>query len=78
MEFGQRALGNRSILADPRDPDMKNKINKLIKHREWYRPFAPSVLQEFQEEFFETNQKVPFMEKVAGIKAEKQKHPPFK
>src|SRR3990167_4508381 len=39
MEFGQRSLGNRSIIADPRDPLMKDKINQLIKHREWYRPF---------------------------------------
>jgi len=73
MEFGQRALGNRSILADPRDPDMKDKINKLIKHREWYRPFAPSVLEEYESEYFEINSPSPFMQKVYLVKKGKRK-----
>lgn len=67
MEIGQRALGNRSILGDARDPEMKNKINKLIKHREWYRPFAPSVLDECQEEFFDIKAASPFMQVVVPI-----------
>lgn len=71
MEFGQRALGNRSILADPRDPEMKDKINRLIKHREWYRPFAPSVMQECQSEYFETSFSSPFMQIVSEVKKEK-------
>lgn len=75
MEFGQRALGNRSIIADPRDPKMKDKVNMTIKYREAFRPFAPSVLYEHVDEFFETNgdPEVNFMEKVYMIKKEKQK-----
>lgn len=72
MEFGQRALGNRSILADPRDPDMKNKINRLIKHREWYRPFAPSVMAEYQEDYFYSDFPSPFMQKVYPVKTDKR------
>ncbi|TAM37196.1 carbamoyl transferase [bacterium] len=73
MEFGQRALGNRSILADARDPDMKNKINRLIKHREWYRPFAPSVLEEYQKDYFEIDSPSPFMQKVFRVNRDKRK-----
>jgi carbamoyltransferase len=72
MESGQRALGNRSILADPRDPDMKSKVNSLIKHREWYRPFAPSVLDECQEEFFTIGSPSPFMQMVYAVRPEKR------
>ncbi len=72
MELGQRALGNRSILADPRDPKMKEKINRLIKHREWFRPFAPSVLAEYQGEFFESDRQSPFMQKVVVVRPEKR------
>ncbi|MBF0197099.1 MAG: carbamoyl transferase [Planctomycetes bacterium] len=61
MEYGPRALGNRSILADPRDAEMKNKINKLVKFREDFRPFAPSVLVEDYKEYFEVSQPTPFM-----------------
>jgi carbamoyltransferase len=71
MEFGQRALGNRSILADPRSSKMKDRINGSIKFREEFRPFAPSVLGEHVEEFFEvTAGKVwaPFMEKVVAFR----------
>ena len=53
MEFGPRALGNRSLLADPRRPDMRNILNQRIKHREDFRPFAPSVLAEHADEWFE-------------------------
>lgn len=76
MEAGQRALGNRSILADPRDPDMKDKINNLIKHREWYRPFTPSVIEECQAEFFESDVPSHFMQLVYMIKEEKREQIP--
>ena len=55
MEFGPRALGNRSILADPRNPNMKDIINEKIKRREKFRPFAPSILQQFKNDWFEEN-----------------------
>ncbi|MFC2187774.1 carbamoyltransferase [Fulvivirgaceae bacterium LMO-SS25] len=70
-EFGPRALGNRSILADPRRTDAKDLLNEKIKRRESFRPFAPSILAEYVEEYFEVNDKVPFMEKVFPIKEEK-------
>ena len=73
MEFGQRALGNRSILADARDPGMKDKINRLIKHREWYRPFAPAVMAEYQDEYFVSAFQSPFMQMVFPIRQDKQK-----
>lgn len=74
MEFGQRALGNRSILADPRRAKMKDKINAAVKFREAFRPFAPSILEEMTEEFFEIEpgSTVPFMEKVYPIREEKR------
>jgi len=53
MEFGPRALGNRSLLADPRRPDMRHILNQKVKHREDFRPFAPSVLAEHADEWFE-------------------------
>ena len=68
LEFGDRALGNRSILADPRDPEMKDKVNKTIKYRENFRPFAPSVLLERANEFFSDLVETPYMEKVLKIK----------
>ncbi|GAA5262985.1 carbamoyltransferase family protein [Methanocalculus sp. MC3] len=70
MESGQRALGNRSLLADPRDPLMKEKINSLIKHREWFRPFAPSILKEYQYDFFESDFESPFMQLVYPVREE--------
>lgn len=76
MEFGQRALGHRSILADPRDPKMKEKINSLIKHREWYRPFAPSALEEYQADYFEGREKSPFMQMVFQAKKKQAKNIP--
>lgn len=60
-EYGPRALGNRSILADPRDPDIKDKVN-MIKQRELFRPFAPIVLEEFASEWFDMNFPSPYMQ----------------
>ncbi|MDA3614204.1 carbamoyltransferase C-terminal domain-containing protein [Polluticaenibacter yanchengensis] len=71
-EFGPRALGNRSILADPRRADAKDIINSKIKRRESFRPFAPSILQEHVTEYFEQTADVPYMEKVFVIKADKR------
>ncbi len=72
MEFGPRALGHRSILADPRDPKMKDTVNLKIKFRESFRPFAPAVLEEKCSEYFELNQKSPFMLLVASVKNDKR------
>lgn len=69
MEWGPRALGNRSILADPRRADMKQILNLKIKRRESFRPFAPSVLREAVNEWFEHDEDVPFMLKVFSIRA---------
>ena len=63
-EYGPRALGNRSILADPRDPGMKDKINSRVKFREEYRPFAPSILHEYGPDYFEDYQESPYMERT--------------
>ncbi|MBN9351748.1 MAG: carbamoyltransferase [Chitinophagaceae bacterium] len=71
-EFGPRALGGRSILADPRRSDAKSILNTKIKRRESFRPFAPSVLKEYVSEFFEQDDDVPFMEKVFKIREEKR------
>ncbi|HMP21247.1 MAG TPA: carbamoyltransferase C-terminal domain-containing protein [Ferruginibacter sp.] len=71
-EFGPRALGGRSIIADPRRADAKDILNLKVKRRESFRPFAPSVLKEYVAEFFELDEEVPFMEKVFPIKKEKQ------
>lgn len=66
-ECGPRALGNRSILADARDPKMKDKINARVKFRESFRPFAPSVLWEHQEEYFDLDIPSPYMLMIADI-----------
>ena len=71
-EFGPRALGGRSIIADPRRNDAKEILNTKIKRRESFRPFAPSILKEYVGEYFEITDEVPFMEKVYPIKKEKQ------
>ncbi len=71
MEFGARALGNRSLLADPRRTDMRDIINLRIKFREKFRPFAPSILEEHVGEWFEINEPTPYMEKVFPIRREK-------
>jgi carbamoyltransferase len=75
-EFGPRALGARSILADPRRADAKEILNTKIKRRESFRPFAPSILKEYVEDYFEVNEEVPFMEKVFSIKEIKRKEIP--
>jgi carbamoyltransferase len=67
MEFGARALGNRSILANPTLPDMKDRINKYVKFREEFRPFAPSVLEEAAARFFDVRDPIPFMTSVADV-----------
>ncbi len=67
MEFGPRALGNRSILADPRLPDMQQTVNRKIKYREGFRPFAPAVLREEVGEFFNLNCESPYMLLVAPV-----------
>jgi carbamoyltransferase len=68
MEFGPRALGGRSILADPRRRDMKDILNQRIKHREHFRPFCPSVLAEATDDFFECDYPSPFMVQAYRIK----------
>lgn len=70
MEFGPRALGSRSILADPTRPDMKGLINKYVKHREEFRPFAPSVKKESQKKYFDMSFDSPFMTFVVDVKEE--------
>ncbi len=72
MEFGPRALGSRSILADPTRPEMKDLLNKYVKHREEFRPFAPSVLQEHAGEYFTGCSDSPFMLFVYPVRPEKQ------
>jgi carbamoyltransferase len=67
MEWGPRALGNRSILADPRREDMKDILNAKIKHRESFRPFAPSIMEEFASEYFEMSVPSPYMLMVSPI-----------
>jgi carbamoyltransferase len=72
MEWGPRALGNRSILGDPRRADMKDILNLKIKRRESFRPFAPSILRGHVSEWFEQDDDVPFMMQVYPIRIEKQ------
>jgi len=72
MEFGPRALGNRSILGDPRSPKMQALMNLKIKFREGFRPFAPSVLREKVADYFELNEDSPYMLLVAPVKRERQ------
>jgi carbamoyltransferase len=76
MEWGPRALGNRSILGDPRRADMKEILNVKIKRRESFRPFAPSILRESVGEWFEDDDEVPFMMKVFPVKAGKRSEIP--
>ncbi len=72
MEFGPRALGSRSILADPRDPEMNAKVNNAVKFREWWRPFAPSLLSEVAGEYLESATDSPFMVLTAQVRPEKR------
>jgi carbamoyltransferase len=76
MEWGPRALGNRSILADPRTVDMKEILNLKIKRRESFRPFAPSILREHVADWFETDDDVPFMMQVYQVRPERRGHIP--
>jgi carbamoyltransferase len=69
-EFGPRALGNRSILADPRSPAVKERVNGEIKFREEFRPFAPSILHEFGSQYFEHYQESPYMERTLKFKSD--------
>lgn len=69
-EFGPRALGNRSILADPRFKECKDNINKKVKFREEFRPFAPAILHEYGEQYFENYQETPYMERTLRFKEE--------
>jgi carbamoyltransferase len=72
MEFGARALGSRSLLADPRRTDMRDIINLKIKNREKFRPFAPSILEEYAGEYFAVDEPSPFMERVLPIRPDKR------
>ena len=72
MEWGPRALGNRSIVVDPRRAEMKDVLNARIKRREPFRPFAPSILHEKTSEYFEKDYPDPFMIKVYPIRSEKR------
>ena len=73
MEWGPRALGNRSIVAHPGLPNMKDVLNARIKHREWFRPFAPSIMADRQHEYFEHDHPSPFMLHVYKIRPDKRK-----
>ncbi|MFC1845244.1 carbamoyltransferase [Thermodesulfobacteriota bacterium] len=72
MEYGPRALGNRSILGDARHPEMQKKLNLKIKYREGFRPFAPSVLEECTSDFFELDRPSPYMLLVAQVREERR------
>jgi carbamoyltransferase len=76
LEWGPRALGNRSILGDPRRADMKDILNLKIKRRESFRPFAPSILREAVKDWFETDDDVPFMMQVFKIRPDRRKEIP--
>ena len=72
MEFGPRALGSRSIIADPRDPEMNAKVNNAVKFREWWRPFAPSLKKEAAPDYLESAYDSPFMILTAQVRSEKR------
>lgn len=76
MEYGPRALGNRSILGDARNPEMQKKMNLKIKYREGFRPFAPTVLEDDIQEYFEMDQPSPYMLMVIPVKKERWKELP--
>ena len=71
-ESGRRALGNRSIVADPRSLEMKNIINSKVKHRQWFRPFAPSMLRDDVKEWFNYEVDSPYMSFAIGVKEDKR------
>jgi carbamoyltransferase len=72
MEFGPRALGSRSIIADPRDSEMNTKVNNAVKFREWWRPFAPSLKKEVAPDYLESAYDSPFMILTAQVRPEKR------
>jgi len=72
MEFGPRALGNRSIIADPRNPEMQKRLNLKIKYREGFRPFAPAVLEEDCADYFDLDRPSPYMLLVTPVRRERQ------
>ena len=76
MEFGPRALGARSILADARDPAMQKKLNLKIKYRESFRPFAPAVPEEYAKEYFQLTEPSPYMGLVKQVSLTHQKNMP--
>lgn len=76
LEFGSRALGNRSILANPRDPQMKERLNRVVKKRESFRPFAPIVKEEDVSKYFHYKDSVPYMNQVVKVKKEHQRYLP--
>jgi carbamoyltransferase len=76
MEFGPRALGHRSIIADPRRADMKDVLNARVKHREPFRPFAPSILAEAAGDWFEQDYNSPFMVLVYKTREDKREQIP--
>src|SRR5262249_28482755 len=73
MEFRPRALGNRSILGDPRSPTMQKMLNLKVKFRESFRPFAPSVLREDVAEWFELDRDSPYMLLVADVRSDRRR-----
>ena len=73
MEWGPRALGNRSILADPRNQNIREILNLKIKRRENFRPFAPAIIDTSVKNWFEVEDNVPFMSKVFQVKEDKKK-----
>ena len=75
-EVGPRALGARSILADPRRPEMRDIVNHQVKRREWFRPFAPSVLHEHGAEYFEGYRPNPFMLVVQPVRSDRRDQAP--
>ena len=75
MEFGPRALGNRSILADPRQSYMKDKVNTMIKFREAFRPFAPAVIAEHANDIFECDVESPYMSTTFKLKQKQNEYP---
>ena len=76
LEFGARALGNRSILADPRDPQMKKRVNMVVKKREGFRPFAPMVTYEDMKNFFTPTIEIPYMNQIVSVKPKHRKKLP--
>jgi carbamoyltransferase len=74
MEFGPRALGSRSILGDPRNPEMQKRLNLKIKYRESFRPFAPSILREDVDDYFDLGADSPYMLFVADVKRNRRRH----